>query len=101
MQIQWEHWVSTCMGQVSQKSPQHRAMGWQPDGADEKDSVLGSPGSASHRAGPPESRHLFLGWDPDPRSPPEPPLGLVFSQNCYHHEFGQEHEGGSLRVQGP
>lgn len=40
-------------------------------------------------------------WDPDPRSPPEPPLGLVFSQNCYHHEFGQEHEGGSLRVQGP
>ena len=60
MQIQWEHWVSTCMGQVSQKSPQHHAMGWQPDGADEKDSVLGSPGSASHPVGPPESRHLFL-----------------------------------------
>lgn len=101
MQIQWEHLVSICMDQVSQKSPQRHAMGWQPGGADEKDSVLGSPGSASHPAGPPESRRLFLGWDPEPRSSPEFPFGLVFSQNCYHHEFGQEHDGGSLRAQGP
>ena len=91
----------TCMEQVSQKSPQHHAMGWQPDGADERDSVLGSLGSASHPAGPLESRCPFLDWDPEPRSSAEPLLGLVFSQNCYHHEFGLEHDGESLRVQGP